>query len=153
MKTTNKMMLAGIVLALGSFFIGCSTEDPHIVCGREWNQAHQVVADTGAEFAMNDQLFVQFRYGKNFDFPKLVTTVYRGTLTNRGEKIWDREVGVTEKMGAYTLVGRASRGGYMNARELARVHEPGPVVFEFSANGKVLASKEINLVHNRLIKE
>jgi hypothetical protein len=41
----------------------------------------------------------------------------------------------------------------MDARELARVHEPGPVVFEFSANGKVLAAKEINLTHNRLQKE
>ena len=152
-STNKKTIVMGLALAAGMLFTGCSTEDPHVVCGREWNPAHQVVADTGAEFAMNDQLFVQFRYGKNFDFPKLTTTVYRGTLARKGEKIWDHEVAVTEKMGAYTLVGRAHRGGYMDARELARVHEPGPVVFEFSANGKVLAAKEINLTHNRLQKE
>ena len=142
-STNKKTIVMGLALAAGMLFTGCSTEDPHVVCGREWNAAHQVVADTGAEF----------RYGKNFDFPKLTTTVYRGTLAKKGEKIWDHEVAVTEKMGAYTLVGRAHRGGYMDARELARVHEPGPVVFEFSANGKVLAAKEINLTHNRLQKE
>lgn len=136
-----------------AIFSGCAAEDAGVVCGREWNPSRQVVADTASEFALNDQLIVQFRYGKNFDFDKLTTTVYRGTLAKRGEKIWDREVGVTEKMGAYTLVGRASRGGYMNARELARVHETGPVVFEFSANGKVLAAKEINLVQNRTQKD
>lgn len=153
MRLRVSSLLAGLLLCVGVLVSACTSEEPQVVCGREWNPAHQVVADTGAEFALNDQLIVQFRYGKNFDFSKLVTTVYRGTLDKRGEKIWDREVGVTEKMGAYTLVGRASRGGYMNARELARVHETGPVVFEFSTEGRVLAAKEINLVKNKTQKE
>lgn len=152
MNMNCKTVFLGFILVAAALFMSCSTEDPHVVCGREWNPAHQVVADTGAEFAMNDQLFVQFRYGKNFDFSELTTKVYRGTLENLGDTIWTRSVKVTEKMGAYTLVGRASRGGYMNARELARVHETGPIVFEFSANGKVLAAKSINLISNKTQK-
>jgi hypothetical protein len=56
-STNKKTIVMGLALAAGMLFTGCSTEDPHVVCGREWNPAHQVVADTGAEFAMNDQLF------------------------------------------------------------------------------------------------
>lgn len=100
MNMNCKTVFLGFILVAAALFMSCSTEDPHVVCGREWNPAHQVVADTGAEFAMNDQLFVQFRYGKNFDFSELTTKVYRGTLENLGDTIWTRSVKVTEKMGA-----------------------------------------------------
>ena len=138
-----------LVALLLSLLSACSIEETAIVCGREWNPNLEVVADTASEFEMNDPMIVQFRYGKNFDFPKLKTTFYVGTLSNKGEKIWDHEVAVSEKMGVYTLQGKSRHGGLMTARELCRQKEPGPVVIEFSALGRVLATKEINLIKNR----
>ena len=120
-----------------------------MVCGREWNPGTQVVADTASEFALNDPLIVQFRYGKNFDFTKMTITFYEGTLANKGKKIWDRDVAVTEKLGAYTLQGKSKRGGLMTARELAHQKNPGSVVVEFSTEGRVLAAKELTLTKNK----
>ena len=144
----KKLKLSVLALILVMFF-GCSVEDPAIVCGREWNPALEVVADTMSEFELKDQMIVQFRYGKNFDFATLKTTFYDGTLANKGEKIWDHEVAVSEKMGVYTLQGKSRRGGLMTARELCRKKEPGPVVIEVSGDGKVLMSKQILLTKNR----
>ena len=142
-----KKWLFAIVTAC--LFVGCSVEDTAIVCGREWNPALEVVADTMSEFEMKDQMIVQFRYGKNFDFSKLKTTFYEGTIAHKGEKIWDHEVAVSEKMGVYTLQGKSRHGGLMTARELCRKKEPGPVVIEVSGDGKVLMSKQILLTKNR----
>ena len=145
-----KKWFVAFVAAMASLFAGCSVEDTAIVCGREWNPALDVVADTMSEFEMRDPLIVQFRYGKSFDFSMLKTTFYEGTIAHKGEKIWDHEVAVSEKMGVYTLQGKSRHhSGVMNARELCRKKEPGPVVIEVSGDGKVLLSKQILLTKNR----
>ena len=144
-----KKSLFLLLLAFGLWFSACSVEEPSVVCGREWNPGTQVVADTSSEFALNDQLIVQFRYGKNFDFTKMTITFYEGTLASKGKKIWDREVAVTEKLGAYTLQGKSKHGGLMTARELAHQKNPGSVVVEFSTEGRVLAAKELTLTKNK----
>lgn len=144
-----KKWLIAIVAAVACLMGGCTVEETAIVCGREWNPSLEVVADTSSEFEMKDQMIVQFRYGKNFDFSKLKTTFYDGTLENRGKAIWDHEVTVNEKMGVYTLQGKSRHGGLMTARELCRKKEPGPVVIEVSGDGKVLLSKQILLIKNR----
>lgn len=144
-----KKSLFLLLLALGLLFSACSVEEPSVVCGREWNPGTQVVADTASEFALNDPLIVQFRYGKNFDFTKLTIAFYEGTLAAKGKKIWDREVAVNEKLGSYTLQGKSKSGGLMTVRELARQKHPGTVVVEFSTEGRVLASKELNITKNK----
>ena len=144
-----KKWLLSAVAMLSCLFVGCSVEETAIVCGREWNPNLEVVADTTSEFEMKDQLIVQFRYGKNFDFAKLKTTFYEGTLESKGAEIWSHEVAVSEKMGVYTLQGKSRHGGLMTARELCRKKEPGPVVIEVSGDGKVLLSKQILLTKNR----
>ena len=144
-----KKWLTITLAAFGCLFSGCTVEETAILCGREWNPNLEVVADTASEFEMKDQLIVQFRYGKNFDFAKLKTTFYEGTIANRGEEIWNHEVAVSEKMGVYTLQGKSRHGGLMTARELCRKKEPGPVVIEVSGDGKVLLSKQILLTKNR----
>ena len=141
--------VACVFLAFAALLVGCNVERPAIVCGREWNPNVEVVADTASEFEMKDQLIVQFRYGKNFDFSKLKTTFYEGTLANKDAEIWNHEVAVSEKMGVYTLQGKSRHGGLMTARELCRKKEPGPVVIEVSGDGKVLLSKQILLTKNR----
>lgn len=144
----NKLKLSVFLMVL-ALMGACSVEETAIVCGREWNPALEVVADTTSEFELKDQMIVQFRYGKNFDFAALKITFYDGTVANKGEKIWDHQVAVSEKMGVYTLQGKSRRGGLMTARELCRKKEPGPVVIEFSGDGKVLLSKQILLTKNR----
>ena len=141
--------IALMLLGFAALLTGCNVEETAIICGREWNPNLEVVADTASEFELKDQLIVQFRYGKNFDFAKLKTAFYEGTLTNRGEEIWNHEVAVSEKMGVYTLQGKSRHGGLMTARELCRKKEPGPVVIEVSGDGKVLLSKQILLTKNR----
>lgn len=141
----KKILLALVLLLLA----GCSVEETAIVCGREWNPASEAVADTTHEFEMKDQMIVQFRYGKNFDFSKLKIAFYEGTVAHRGKEIWNHEVAVSEKMGVYTLQGKSRRGGLMTARELCRQKVPGPVVIEISGDGQVLSTKEILLIKNR----
>lgn len=138
-----------ILFVIVALLTGCNVEETAIVCGREWNPNLEVVADTASEFEMKDQLIVQFRYGKNFDFAKLKTAFYEGTLANKESEIWNHEVAVSEKMGVYTLQGKSRHGGLMTARELCRKKEPGPVVIEVSGDGKVLMSKQILLTKNR----
>lgn len=137
------------VLAAFAVFAGCSSEEPSIVCGRDWNAGSMVVADTTSEFDLADQMVVQFKYGKNFDFSKLKTTFYEGTKANKGKEIWSHEVSVNEKMGIYTLQGKSKHGGMMLAREMCKQRKPGAILIEFSAEDRVLASKEINLVKTR----
>ena len=144
-----KKSLFLLFVAFGLLLSACSTEEPAVVCGREWNPGTQVVADTASEFALNDPLIVQFRYGKNFDFTKMTITFYEGTLASKGKKIWDRDVAVTEKLGAYTLQGKSKHGGLMTARELTHQKNPGSVVVEFSTEGRVLAAKELTLTKNK----
>ena len=133
-----KKSLFLLLLAFGLLFSACSVEEPSVVCGREWNPGTQVVADTASEFALNDPLIVQFRIA-----------FYEGTLAAKGKKIWDREVPVNEKLGSYTLQGKSKSGGLMTVRELARQKHPGTVVVEFSTDGRVLASKELNITKNK----
>lgn len=128
---------------------GCSVEEMAIVCGREWNPASEVVADTTNEFEMKDPMIVQFRYGKNFDFSKLRIAFYEGTKAQKGPEIWNHEVAVSDKMGVYTLQGKSRRGGLMTARELSRHKEPGPIVIEIRGDARILATKEITLIKNR----
>ena len=149
MEACMKKWMMMLSLALLVLLSGCHVEKTAIVCGREWNPALEVVADTASEFEMKDPLIVQFRYGQNFDFAKLKTTFFEGTLANRGPEIWTHEVAVSEKMGVYTLQGKSRRGGLMTARELSRKKEPGSIVIEVSGDGKVLAAKQILLTKNR----
>ena len=66
MKKTSRHAILAILLVVGSMLVGCRTEDPVVVCGREWNPALQIVADTSTEFNMGDPLYIQFRYGTGF---------------------------------------------------------------------------------------
>lgn len=135
--------------AMTAFFTGCESEPAGISCGKEWNPASQVVADTSSTFDLADQLIVQYRHGGNFDFTSLKVSFYEGTLASKGKEIWSRDVAVTEKMGSYTLQGKSKHGGLMTARELTHQKKPGSVVVEFSTGDKVLASKELTLVKNK----
>ena len=146
MRKTAKLAILAILMVVGSLWTGCRTEDPIIVCGREWNPALQIVADTATEFGMGEPLYIQFRYGTGFDFNSLRITFYEGTLANKGGEIWNHEARVTDKMSSYTLQGRTKHSEFMSARELTRHKEPGTVVIEISTDGRVLASKQITLV-------
>ncbi|MCQ2105773.1 MAG: hypothetical protein MJZ26_08285 [Fibrobacter sp.] len=137
------------IVSVAAFLIGCSSEEPSIVCGRDWNPGSSVVADTTSEFDLADQLIVQLKYGRSFDFTKLKTSFYEGSLANKGKELWSHEVSVSEKNDSYTLQGKSKHGGLMTAREMCRQRQPGSVVIEFSADGKVIAQKEISLVKTR----
>ncbi len=145
----NLKAVALFAVAACAAFLGCSTEEPSIVCGKEWNPGTQVVADTASELDLADQLIVQFRYGKGFDFSNLKIAFYEGTAASKGAEIWKHEVKVSEKMNAYTLQGKSKHGGLMTARELTRQKKPGSVVIEVSTDDRVLATKELTLVKNK----
>jgi len=142
-------VLAFLAIAACAAIMGCSTEEPNIVCGRDWNPGSQVVADTTSELDLADQMIVQFRYGKGFDFSNLKIAFYEGSAANKGAEIWKHEVKVSEKMNSYTLQGKSKHGGLMTARELTRQKKPGSVVIEVSTDGRVLATKELTLVKNK----
>lgn len=144
----KNVLFSLMALAL-AFIVGCSTEEPTIVCGRDWNAGSMVVADTTSEFDLADQMVVQFKYGKNFDFTSLKVTFYEGSTAQKGAEIWSRDVNVTEKMGVYTLQGKSKHGGMILAREMCKHRKPGLVMIEFSTNGRVLATKDIQLVKTR----
>jgi len=146
MRKTAKLAILAILMVVGSLLTGCRTEDPIIVCGREWNPALQIVADTSSEFGLGEPLYIQFRYGTGFDFNALRMSFYEGTLANKGKEIWSHDARVSEKMSSYTLQGRTKHSEFMSARELTRHKEPGTVVIEISANGRVIVSKQIELV-------
>lgn len=145
MKKTKLALLAAL-LCLGSLFVGCGGPDPIIVCGREWNPASQIVADTTSEFELHDQLIVQFRYGTGFDFNALKVSFYEGTIAQKEQLLWSHDARVTDKMNSYTLQGRTKHSEFMNARELTRHKNPGTVVIEVSTGDKILATKQITLV-------
>ena len=108
--------------------------------------AMQVVADTAMPFKMADPMAIQFRYGKGFDFTVLKVAFYEGSLGARGQEIWTHEAKVSDKMNSYTLQGKSKRGGMMTTRELTKQKAAGTVVVEFSADGRVLATREISIV-------
>lgn len=138
-----------LVIAMGAFFSSCSTEEPHIVCGREWNPALQLVADTTSEFELINPMIVQFRYGTGFDFPTIKIAFYEGTVANKGKEIWKYETKVNEKVSVYTLQGHSKRGGLMTAAEMTRHHAPGQIVIEATTGDRLLAVKEITLIKNK----
>lgn len=138
-----------ILVAAFALLAGCSSEEPSIVCGRDWNAGAMVVADTTSEFDLADQMVVQFKYGKSFDFKILKVTFYEGSAASKGKEIWSHETHVSEKADKYTLQGKSKHGGMMLAREMCKQRKPGTILIEFSADGKVLASKDINLVKTR----
>lgn len=135
----------GMAFAL-SVFSACTTEEPSVVAGRDWNAGAQVVADTTSQFKLEDPMMLQFNYGKKFDFTKLKITFFEGTLANKGKELWNREVAVTTKMDSYTLKATDKKGFAMSARDLTRLKGPGSVVVEFGAEGRSIVSKEITLV-------
>ena len=144
-KKQKVVMLA--TLALGGLFAGCSKSEPIIACGREWNQAVGYVADTGSVFRMADELIIQLRYGTGFDFNTLKFAFYEGSLTNKGEKLWEHDFRVTNKMEAFTLEARSRRGGYATAREMTKLKAPGTVVVEVSSERGLIAEKQLSIVN------
>ena len=134
-------------LALGGLFSGCSKSEPIIACGREWNPAVGYVADTGSVFRMADELIIQLRYGTGFDFNTLKFAFYEGSLTNKGEKLWEHDFRVTNKMEAFTLEARSRRGGYATAREMTKLKAPGTVVVEVSSERGLIAAKQLSIVN------
>ena len=134
-------------LALGALFTGCSSPDPVIACGREWNPAVGYVADTGSVFKMADELIIQLRYGTGFDFNTLKFAFYEGTLGNKGSQLWERDFHVSSKMEAFTLEARSRRGGYATAREMTKLKAPGTVVLEISSERGLIASKQLTIVN------
>lgn len=147
--TKMSKVLALAIFAVAFVFVGCSTEEAKVVCGREWNPATQMVSDTTSEFEMINPMIVQFRYGTGFDFPALKFAFYEGTAANKGREIWKYETRVSDKVSVYTLQGKSKRGGLMSARELTRLKSPGQVYIEVTAGDRLLASKEITLVKNK----
>lgn len=143
----KKLLLS--IVAAAAVLMGCSGAEPTIVCGRDWNPGSMVVADTTSEFDLADQMIVQLKYGRSFDFAKLKTAFYEGTLANKGKELWSHEVSVSAKSDSYTLQGKSKHGGLMTAREMSRQRQPGSVVVEFSTEGRVIAQKEITLVKTR----
>lgn len=146
MKKTKKVMMLA-TLALGAMFAGCSKPDPVIACGREWNPAVNIVADTGSVFRMADELIVQVRYGTGFDFNELKIAFYEGTLQNKGPQIWEHKARVTSRLDSYTLEGRSRRGGYATAREMTKLKAPGTVVIEVSSENGLIATKQLSIVN------
>lgn len=144
-----KNIWIALMVAALALLTGCSSEEPSVVCGRDWNAGAMVVADTTSEFELADPMVVQFRYGRNFDFSKLKVAFYDGTLANRGEEIWSREISVNGKADVYTLQGKSKHGGMMLAREMCKKRKPGPILIEFSSEEKVIVAKEINLTKTR----
>ena len=57
MKKTKKVVMLA-ALSMGALSAGCSSPDPVIACGREWNPAVGYVADTGSVFRMADELII-----------------------------------------------------------------------------------------------
>lgn len=147
----NKVQMLAImaVITLTTLLAGCVSEEPSLVCGREWNTGSQVVADTSSTFDLTDQLIIQFRYGTGFDFENLEIAFYEGTLANKGEKIWSHEARVTEKMSSYTLQGRTKHGQYLTARDMTKHKHAGTIVVEVTTGGKVLATKQLSLTTNK----
>ena len=144
MKKTKKVaMLAA--LSMGALFAGCSSPDPVIACGREWNPAVGYVADTGSVFRMADELIIQLRYGTGFD--TLTFAFYEGTLARKGEQLWEHDFRVTDKMEAFTLEARSRRGGYATAREMTKLKAPGTVVVEVSSEKGLIAAKQLTIVN------
>ena len=146
MNKKQKVVMSA-ALALGALFAGCSSPDPIIACGREWNPAQGYVADTGSVFRMSDELIIQVRYGTGFDFNKLKIAFYEGTLEHKGAEIWKHEARVTDKLDAYTLEGRSRRGGYATAREMTKLKAPGTVVVEVSSERGLIAEKQLSIVN------
>ena len=146
MKKTQKVMMLA-TLALGALFAGCSKPEPVIACGREWNPAMNIVADTGDVFRMADELIVQVRYGTGFDFNELKIAFYEGTLQNKGAQIWEHKARVTSRLDSYTLEGRSRRGGYATAREMTKLKAPGTVVIEVSSENGLIATKQLTIVN------
>ena len=144
-KKQKVVMLA--TLALGGLFAGCSKSEPIIACGREWNPAVGYVADTGSVFRMADELIIQLRYGTGFDFNTVKFAFYEGSLTNKGEKLWEHDFRVTNKMEAFTLEARSRRGGYATAREMTKLKAPGTVVVEVSSERGLIAEKQLSIVN------
>lgn len=148
MKTKTKVFLIS-ALALGALFTGCSTSDPIIVCGREWNPGSRAVADTTSTFDLFDPLIVEFRYGTGFDFDYLTFRFYEGTLANRGKEVWSHRVRVNNKLSSYTLQGKAKGGGLVTAHEMTKQKGPGSVVVEVSSEKGPIVVKELTLVRNK----
>ena len=144
-KKQKVVMLA--TLALGGLFAGCSKSEPIIACGREWNPAVGYVADTGSVFRMADELIIQLRYGTGFDFNTLKFAFYEGSLTNKGEKLWEHDFRVTNKMESFTLEARSRRGVYATAREMTKLKAPGTVVVEVSSERGLIAAKQLSIVN------
>lgn len=146
MKKTKKVVLLA-TLALGALFAGCSKPEPIIACGREWNPAVNIVADTGSVFRMADELIVQVRYGTGFDFNELKIAFYEGTLQHKGAQIWEHKARVSSRLDSYTLEGRSRRGGYATAREMTKLKAEGTVVIEVSSEKGVIATKQLTIVN------
>ena len=146
MKKTQKVVMLA-TLALGALFAGCSKSEPVIACGREWNPAVGYVADTGSVFRMADELIIQLRYGTGFDFNTLKFAFYEGTLAKKGEKLWEHDFHVSDKLDAFTLEARSRRGGYATAREMTKLKAPGTVVVEVSSEKGLIASKQLSIVN------
>ena len=146
MKKTHKVVMLA-TLALAGLFAGCSKSEPVIACGREWNPAVGYVADTGSVFRMADELIIQLRYGTGFDFNTLKFAFYEGTLAKKGEKLWEHDFRVSDKLDAFTLEARSRRGGYATAREMTKLKAPGTVVIEVSSEKGLIASKQLSIVN------
>ena len=146
MKKTQKVVMLA-TLALGALFAGCSKPEPVIACGREWNPAVNIVADTGSVFRMADELIVQVRYGTGFDFNELRIAFYEGTLQNKGPQIWEHKARVNSRLDSYTLEGRSRRGGYATAREMTKLKAEGTVVIEVSSEKGLIATKQLSIVN------
>lgn len=142
----KKFVTAFSVACALTVFSACTTEEPSVVAGRDWNAGAQVVADTTSQFNLEDPMLLQFNYGKKFDFTKLKITFFEGTLASKGKELWSREVAVTTKMDSYTLKATDKKGFAMSARDLTHLKGPGSVVVEFGIEGKSIVSKEITLV-------
>lgn len=142
----KSLIFAGAFLLFSLVACESSSGDRAVIVGRGLDFQTQTIIDTTSQIRLDEPVFLQCKYGGKFDFAKLKISFYKGTLANKGKELWSHEVAVSNKADSYTLQAKAKHGGYISARELMHIKTPGPIVVEFSGEGKVIASKEISLV-------
>lgn len=131
-------------LGLLALWVACSQEPPHIELGRDWNATQKVVADTSSTFHVNDPILIQLYNGQSFGHSLVQLKIYRGATADSSALLYQRDVSV--KPSESSLVIRGAHGAApLTARGLLRSGRAGVYTIEFELQGKVVASKQLEL--------
>lgn len=121
----------------------CSAEPARIVLGRDWNPTKQVVYDTASVFHVNAPVILQMYNGGEFGVDSVLMTVYRGSSASPAQKVFSRVVRVKTSESSLILKGRSAAP--LTARGLIGASEAGVYTIEFSVNGSVQTSRQVEL--------